>query len=159
MANKQSLTETLGLLLILVIALAVTPNVATSTTDAKYVPATEYKEIQPLVSNSTSALAHSARNDSATYAYFTILLNDTSAYGLTEVDCSSNITYTVATKIVLFKDGVFDDGKIYNCTILYYWNSMSGTAQETLLDLVPLLWIVAIIGAIVVFVTKKLRMW
>jgi len=157
MAKSKFDMEVLGLFLILVVCLALTPTIATSLTDAKFIPETEYKIIDADVSNSTTALTNAARNDSATYAYFTITLNDTSAYGLTTIEEATNITYTVVTKIVLFKTGVFTSTKAYNCSITYYWQYITG-GSSALLDLVPVLWIIAVIAVVVVVAARKLHL-
>jgi len=158
MASNKEMTEILGLLFIVIVALALTPTIGTSVVNAKYVPETEYKIVDAAVSNDTTALTYAARNDSATYAWFTITLNDTSAYGLTTVECATNITYTVGTKIITFKVGVLTGTKDYNCTITYYWQYITG-AGSALLDIVPLLWVVTIVAAVIVVVTKKLNVW
>lgn len=155
MAKTKFDMEILGLFLIVVICLALTPTIATSITDAKYIPETENRVIDISVLNSTTPLTYAARNDSATYAWFSITLNATNSYGLTVVDCSTNITYTVGTRVILFKVGTLD--KDVNCTITYYWQYVTG-APSALLDLVPLLWIIAVIAVTVVVAAKKLRL-
>jgi len=158
--GKQSsdIVGTLGLVLILVVCLAITPNVLSSSVDAKYVAFTESQEIVPSVSNSTAALTYAARNTSSTYAYFGIVLNATDAYGLTTVDCSQNITYTEATKIIAFDSGVLNKTVVYLATISYQYIAIS-SAMATLLDLIPLFWVVAILACLIAFVTKKLNVW
>ena len=100
MANVQ-MKQVLGVFVLIVLALALTPSVASFTTDAGYAAYTEYKEIQPLVSNATTT-TYTARNDSTTYEYWTISLNDTTAdTGLTTVDPANNITYTVTAKFTM----------------------------------------------------------
>ena len=157
MADKN-LTEGIGLFLIVVICLAITPNIVTSLEDSKYIPFTESQEIEPLVSNSTAALIYAARNTSTTYEYFTITTNETTAdTGLYTIDPANNMTYTEATQVIEFDVGVFDDGKIYLVTISYYY--MIPSIQVTLLNLVPLFWVVAIIACVVAYVTKRLNVW
>ena len=155
MAKSKFDMEVLGLFLILVVCLALTPTIATSITDAKYIPETEYRVIDISASNDTAALTYAARNSSATYAYFTITLNTTNSYGLTTVDCSTNITYTVATRVITFKATTLN--KDVNATITYYWQYITG-GPSALLDLVPLLWIVAVIAVIVVVAARKLHL-
>lgn len=155
MAKTKFDMEILGLFLIVVICLALTLTIATSITDAKYIPETESFVIDISVSNDTTAFTYAARNDSATYAWLSITLNTTNSYGLTVVDCSTNITYTVGTKILSFKATTLN--KDVNATITYYWQYVTG-ASSALLDLVPLLWIIAVIAATVVVAAKKLKL-
>lgn len=159
MAKNSDMTQMLGLMIIVIIALALTPTVASAVGSAGYVAQTDYKVIVPATSNSTSALTYTARNDSSTYAYFTIVANDTlneGLAGLLTVDCSKNITYTVSTGIVLFKTGVFVKATPYNMSITYYYQSLDA-AEISLLAIVPLLWVVMILSAVVVFVVYKLK--
>lgn len=155
MAKTKFDMEILGLFLIVVVCLALTPTIATSITDAKYIPETESFVIDISVSNDTTAFTYAARNDSATYAWLSITLNTTNSYGLTVVDCSTNITYTVGTKILSFKATTLN--KDVNATITYYWQYVTG-ASSALLDLVPLLWIIAVIAVTVVVAAKKLKL-
>lgn len=150
------MSQLLGLLIIVIIALALTSTVSTAAIDAAYAPFTENKVIVPSTSNSTTALTHPARNDSATYAWFTITTDNATNYGLYVIDCANNITYTVATKIIAFDVGVFNASLIYTCTINYYWLSL-GAAEQTLLSLVPLFWVTLILAAVVVVVIYKLK--
>lgn len=141
--------------LLIVVGLALTPTVVSSCDDARYIGYSQANAMDPATSNST-ATTYTARNDSLTYAYFTITLNDTSNYGLTTVDCSSNITYTVATKTLAFDVGVLNVSKDYLATIGYFYIAMDATSQALLL-LVPLFYIVIIlaVGAVAVYAQFK----
>lgn len=153
-ADKGATIETLGLFLILVIGLALTPTISTALVDSKYSAFTENDTVQPLVANTTTTY-YEGRNDSTTYAWFTIILNDTTTYGTYTLDYT-NFTYTTATKLITFKANVLDDGKIYNAQIKYYYLSVTG-AGSALLDLVPLFWVIGLIAAITVVAIKKLH--
>jgi hypothetical protein len=157
MANSGTMKQVLAVFITIVLGLALTPSVGSFTTDAGYTQTTEYKEIQPLVANSTT-LTYDARNDSTTYAYFTISLNDTTAdTGLTTLDEANNMTYTESTKTVTFTSGVLDDGKVYNATISYYTEDLTNDVVLVLLPIAPILWIVAVIAVGIVAITVILR--
>lgn len=161
MANK-SMNQIMATFILVVLALALTPAVASSVTDAGYVPVTEYQVIDADVSNSTSALTYAARNDSATYAYFTISIvtggdATVSMYGLADIDVSTNITYTVATKIIDFKAGVLDKTKEYNMSITYYTDELTSAVALVLLPIVPVLWVVGVLAVAVVAITYQLK--
>ena len=140
---------------VIILALALTPAVASFATDSKYQAVQEVKTIAPLVANSTT-LTYDARNDSATYQYFRITLNDTSAYGLTTVEVATNITYTVSSKLLTFKDGVLDNGKIYNATINYDTDDLTSTAIVALIGIVPLIWVVVILAVGIVAIKLQI---
>lgn len=146
-----------GVFLVIVLALALTPTIASSVTDGKYIQVTEIKTITPSSSNATT-LTNEARNDSDTYAYFHITLNNTDAYGLTAVHVASNITYTETTKSLAFKVGVLNSSIVYNATITYYYVAMS-TAAQSLIGIVPIIWVVVVlavgISAIYIILRKQ----
>jgi hypothetical protein len=149
--------QVMAVFILIVIGLALTPSVASFTTSGAYTEYQEYKEIEPLVANSTT-LTYDARNDSTTYEYFTITLNDTTAdTGLTTIDSANNITYTVATKALAFVSGVLDDGKVYNASITYYTDDLTNSVVLVLLPIVPLLWVVSVIAVGVVMITVLLK--
>lgn len=142
--------------ILLVVGLALTPSVATFTTDAKYQAVQDIAEIAPLVANST-VLTYDARNDSSTYAYFSITLDPANMYGQTDVDVTKNITYTAATDTLAFKVGVLDDGETYEATIDYYTDDLTDAATLALVVLAPLFWVVLILTIGIVAVYEQLR--
>lgn len=159
---KGSMKQLMGVFILTVLALALTPAVASSVTDAGYVPNTEYALIDADVSNSTSALTYDARNDSATYAYFDIVIvaggtGTVSEYGSAVIEVATNITYTEATKIIEFKSGVFDETKTYNMSITYHTEGLTSSAVLALLPIVPILWVVAILATGILTITYILK--
>lgn len=141
----------------IVVALALTPAVASFTNDAQYQAVQDVKTIVSSVSNSTSALTYNARNDSVTYGYMTITLDQANMYGVTTVYVPTNITYTEATKVVLFKVGVFDTAKTYVCTINYYTDDLTSAATLALVALAPLMWVILILAIGIVAIYEQLK--
>jgi hypothetical protein len=155
-ANETKLKELIAVFVIIVLGLAFTPSVASMVTNASYIPYTETAEIKPLVANST-VTTYTARNDSTTYAYFQITLNDTAAdTGLTTIDEAKNITYTVSSKTLTFKVGVLDDGKVYNASISYSYLNPNG-AIIAILPIVPILWVVMILAVGIVTISVIIK--
>jgi hypothetical protein len=156
MASSETMKQVFAVFLLVVISLAFTPSVASFVTDAEYTEYTDSLEVVPATSNSTTT-TYTARNDSSTYAYFTITLNTTSAYGLTTIEEATNITYTVATKTLTFKSGVLTSGTAYLVTVVYYTEDLTSTVVLALLPIVPILWVVAVLAVGVVMVTVLLK--
>jgi len=143
--------------IIIILALALTPTLAAFVGDSAYQPYTEEKTIVASVSNSTSALTYTARNDSLTYAYFVITLDQANEYGVTTVDVATNITYTVATKIIAFDEGVFDTAETYVCTITYFTNALTSAANSALIAIVPIIWVVIILAVGMVAIRHQIK--
>ena len=148
--------------LLIVLALALTPSVASFATSAGYTQVTEYQEIDAGVSNSTEALTYVARNDSATYEYFTIAIvaggtGTVSEYGSAVIDVTSNITYTEATQIIDFASGVFDNTKTYNMSLTYWTEDLTNAVVLALIPIVPILWIVGVLAVGVTTVSILLK--
>lgn len=141
---------------LLIIGLALTPAVASFTTDAKYQAVQDIKAIAPLTANST-VLTYQARNDSTTYGYFSITLDPANMYSQTNVDVTTNITYTVSSKTLAFKTGVLDDGETYDATIDYYTDDLSSAAVLALVALAPLLWVVILLAVGIVAIYEQLK--
>lgn len=158
----KQMNQLIAVFVLIVLALALTPAVASFTTDATYQSVVEYHLIDADVSNSTSALAYAARNDSDTYEYFTIVIvaggtGTVSEYGSAVIDCSQNITYTEATQIIDFDAGVFDKTKTYNMSITYLTDELTSDVVIALLPIVPILWIVAVLAVGVTTVNYLLK--
>jgi hypothetical protein len=154
--ESSQLKQIITVFLILVIGLALTPTVQNMVTDSRYIPITEDFEIEPLVANSTTT-TYTARNDSSTYAYFTIVLNDTTADDPADTAIYlGNFTYTVSSKLLTFVDGVLDDGKIYLATVTYYYIAM-GAAAISMVDLVPLFYVIALVAVCTVTIIVILK--
>lgn len=152
MADKATMSpmRSLFLVFILVVAgLAMTPSIASMTTDAKYMEHTEAKAIDPAVSNDT-ALTYSARNASA---YFTITLNATESNGLTTLTYTTHFKYS-ADKTITFSS--LNKTVAYLATIVYYYVAMSSIGQS-LLTLTPLLWVMGLIAVAVIACYIALR--
>jgi hypothetical protein len=143
--------------LMIVLAMALTPAIGSFTIDAQYQPVQDVKTIVSGTSNSTSALTYHARNDSATYGYFIITLDQANEYGVTTVNVATNITYTTGTKVVLFKTGVFDKTKTYICTINYFTLDLTDAASLALIVIVPLLWVVIILAIGIIAIYEQLK--
>lgn len=149
--------------MLIVLALALTPAVASFVTDAGYSQTTEYKLIDADVSNSTSALTYDARNDSDTYAYFSIIIvaggtAEISEYGSATIEVATNMTYTESTKIITFDEtGLFDPTKTYNMSITYSTVDLTSAVVTALLPIVPILWVVAVLAVGIITITVLLK--
>jgi hypothetical protein len=164
MAKTLTMVEVLGIFLILVIALALTPSIATSTVQAQYSQFTDSKVIVVATSNATT-LTYAAENASTgalNDLWWTITLNQTDVYGLTTVLFASGNVSLTATSTLTFAggggtgQGCLTTGKTYLVTITYNALEASGPIQA-LVTLVPLFWIIAIIAAAVVIIYKVLQ--
>lgn len=159
MADKTEITEGIALMLILVICLALTPNIITSLVDAKY--GLEYIDNIEKTGGAASVtitLTHgNARNESG---YITATLNVTDKNGHTTLTFPTDFyvsdfgSYTTGTTITLT---TLNDTVEYLVTVDYDY--LIPAIQCTLLNLVPLFWVVAIVACTVAFVSKKLHMW
>jgi len=148
--SKSEMTQILGLLIIVVIALALTPTIGTMVTDAAYAPYTEADVIVPSSANTTT-LNHSARNGTA--SYFIVTLNATDKNGATTLTYITGFKDTAATTITFY---TLNSSVAYTATITYNWLSL-GAAEQALIALVPLFWVVIILAAVVVVVVYKLK--
>ena len=153
-SNNAQLKKLFGVSLAVILGLSILVSVATMTEDAPYIAISEDFVIDTAVSNSTTT-TQIARNDSITYEYFDITLNATSVYGLTTIEEATNITYTVSTKELEFKEGVLNASTNYLASVDYYYARM-GDAGISLVALVPLLFVVLIIAVVMVFVKDYL---
>jgi hypothetical protein len=161
MAASSEMKQVLAVFVLVVLALALTPSVASFATDAAYTEYTDFVNLDPSAGNST-VLSYEARNDSTTYAYFTITLNVTSEYGSTTIDCTSNITYTEATQTLEFNvdtddSGPFDPAVAYGVTIVYYTNELTNGVVLVLVPIATLLWVVAVLAVGVTMITVLLK--
>lgn len=163
---NSSMQKLMAVFILIVLALALTPSVASFVTDANYTQYTDYKLITAGTSNSTTT-TYTARNDSATYAYFTVTIvaggtGEESEYGSTTIHYT-NFTYTVSSKTLAFTGvgaaGPFDEAKTYNMSIAYYTVDLTSDVVIALLPIVPILWVVAVLAVgvttVVILLKKK----
>lgn len=155
MASK-SMQQVLATFVLIVIMLALTPSVASFATDAGYQYVTDSLEVTPSSSNSTT-LTYYARNDSATYEYFVISLNASSAYGLTDVEVATNITYTESTKTLTFNTGVLVSSTVYLVTVAYQTDDLTSAAVAALIPITPILWVVAVLAIGITAIVYELK--
>ena len=154
MAQKSEITQMLGLLIIVVIALALTPTIQTACVDAAYAPYTESDVVTPGTANTTT-LDHPARNGSATY--FTFTLNQTDSLGATTLTWLIGFNLTATSTITFYTLNHTAANEHYLVTMTYYWLSL-GAAEQTLIALVPLFWVTLILASVVVVIIYKLKM-
>jgi hypothetical protein len=143
----------------IVIGLALTPAINTAIVYSKYIPFTDYKTVDPAVSNSTSALTYSPRNDSTTGAYIRVTLNATSFYGQTTITMNQEAhgNYTMAVdKVIVFTVITLNRTVVYLVTINYYYEALGSTSQ-TLLGLTPFFWVVFLLGGAIIVAYKWLK--
>lgn len=155
--QDQKMKAIIATFILIILALALTPTLAGFVGDSAYQPYTEQKTIVSGTSNSTSALTNNARNDSLTYAYFVITLDQANMYGVTTVDVTTNITYTESTKVIAFDVGVFDKTKTYVCTITYFTDDYTSAASLALIAIVPIMWVVIILAVGIVAISHQLK--
>lgn len=163
MAMSAQMKQVLGVFVLIVLALALTPSVGSFATDATYTDYTDYKLITAGTSNATTT-TYTARNDSSTYAYFTVVIvaggtGTTSEFSSATIDYT-NFTYTVATKTLIFDgtaEGPFDETKTYNMSITYYTQDNTNDVALVLLPIVPILWVTAVMAVGIVMVTVLLK--
>jgi hypothetical protein len=160
MASSDTMKQVLGVFVLIVIALALTPAVGSFVTDAGYTEYTDTNTIDADVSNSTT-LTYTPRNDSATFAYFTVTCDPANAYGDTTVDVANNMTYLSAKTVDWLGNtglgGPWDDAEEYDLTITYYTEDLTNSVVLVLLPIVPILWITAVIAVGIVMITVLLR--
>lgn len=153
MAQKSEITQILGLLIIVVIALALTPTIQTGVVDAAYAPYTESDVVTPGTANTTT-LDHPARNGSASYFVFT--LNQTDKNGDTAIVWLVGFNLTATSTITFYTLNHTAANEHYLVTMTYFWLSL-GAAEQTLIALVPLFWVTLVISAMVVVIIYKLK--
>jgi hypothetical protein len=153
MSSRKGNLHTVAMtFVVMIVALACTPAISSFTTSSKYVSFTEAKAITPSSSNSTT-LTYSARNDS--YAQWTCILNATDKNGATSLVKDTDYTYP-SDKTVLFS--TLNKTVVYLATITYSYIAAS-SAMQSLVDLVPLFWVIGIIAVGIAAIYLQLREW
>lgn len=152
--------QVLAVFILVVLALALTPAVGSFVTDAAYTEYTDTNTIDADVSNSTT-LSYSARNDSSTFAYFTVTCDPANAYSDTTVDVANNMTY-LSDKTVNWlgntgTGGPWTSTEDYDLTIVYYTDDLTNSVVLVLLPIVPILWVVAVMAVGVTLITVLLK--
>lgn len=143
----------IGIFLMIVIGLSLTPAIASTLVDAQYGrQITQAINIDPATSNTTTLTSGPIRNGTSTY--FTVTLNGT-AYTWTGA-----INYTVASIGGYGGGGTFtweglSNAAVYNGTAIY--QCRLAAASYTLIGLVPLFWVVLLIGVAALTIIKQLR--
>jgi len=149
MDNKQLL----GIFLIVVVGLALTPAIAAEVTRAQYghIWSEETIAVVPATSNVTTLAHGPAWNDTT---YITVVLNDT------EIESTGAINYTM-TYVGTYSVGAnltfagLTAGSTYDgyCT----YRTKIAAMQIVLLGLAPLFWVVLLIGVAVVAIYKQFK--
>jgi hypothetical protein len=161
---QGQMKQVMAVFIMVVIALALTPSVASFTTDAGYTEYTQYALIDADVSNSTT-LTYNARNDSDTYEYFSVVIvaggtAEVSEFGSATLDYT-NFSYTVSSKALAISsakdDGPLDSSKTYNMSYTYYTEDLTNDVVLVLLPIAPILWVVATLAVGVTTITLLLK--
>lgn len=160
MAKKAEMTEMLGFFFIIIVALTLIPTITNASIEAQYgLTETEYHIIDASADNTTTLT-----QDGYIYnvtGFIVIVLDQANYLGrttltwLTDYKVTTIGDYSTGAVITFYNmNKTITD---FNASISFHYRLPA--AQYTLLGLVPLFWVITIIAACVVVVTKKLKMW
>jgi len=155
--KNQNIVEIFALFLILVIALSLTPTIASQAVQAEYSSITQVDLMNGGTAcgagtANTTTLGYTAENYSTPAlndAVWSITLNSTNAAGNTKITfVSGNVSLTALTTLTFYN---VTAGKSYSATTIY--NALTTSAAvQALVTLVPLFWVL-LMCAITIVIT------
>ena len=152
MTTRIKFGKVFSIFLLVIIALALTPSISSSTVDAKYGNGhIQTNLVDPSADNRTVLTYGNVRNLSA---YITVRLNGTeiTQSGALNYTVSYLGTYSVGGNVTL---AGLDNSKVYNVYVEYDY--LVPVMLVSLLSLAPLMWIVLIVGITVAYVVLHFR--